>query len=75
MRPLSTLAPGTCGRVVYVTRDLTGRADRLALLGVTAGARVRLLRTFPGIVFVCDQAEMAVERAVARGILVDVDPT
>jgi Fe2+ transport system protein FeoA len=74
MRPLSTLAPGTCGRVVHVTRDLMGRAERLAAFGVTAGARVRLLQTYPGIVFECDQTELAVERAVARGILIDVDP-
>jgi Fe2+ transport system protein FeoA len=71
--PLSTLTPGTRGRIVRVTRDLMGRAERLAALGVTTGACVRVLQTFPGIVFECDQTEMAVERAVARAILVAVD--
>jgi Fe2+ transport system protein FeoA len=56
-----------------VARDLTGRAERLAALGVTAGAAIRALQTFPGIVFECDQTEMAVERAVARSIFVDID--
>jgi DtxR family Mn-dependent transcriptional regulator len=70
LQPLAALEPGTKGRVVRVIRDLTGRADRLAALGVTPGAVVRVVQTFPGIVFECDQTELAVERAVARAILV-----
>ncbi len=72
-RPLSSLAAGTRGRIVRVTRDLMGRAERLGALGVSAGASVRVLQTFPGIVFECDQTELAVERAVARSILVRVE--
>jgi DtxR family Mn-dependent transcriptional regulator len=71
--PLASLRPGTRGRIARVARDLTGRAERLAVLGVTPGATVRVLQTFPGIVFECDQTEMAVEREVARAILVDVE--
>lgn len=71
-RPLSALSPGSAGRIVRVTRDLTGRAERLAALGVTPGAAVRVVQTFPGIVFECDQTELAVERAVASAILVEV---
>jgi Fe2+ transport system protein FeoA len=70
--PLSRLTPGTRGRISRVHRDLTGRLERLAALGVTAGASVRLLQTFPGIVFECDQTEMAVERSVAAAIIVEV---
>lgn len=70
--PLSQLAPGATGRVVRIVRDLTGRAERLAALGVTPGAAVRVLQTFPGIVLECDQTELAIERAVARAILVHV---
>ena len=70
---LDCLTPGTRGRVSRVARDLTGRAERLAALGVTPGAAIRALQTFPGIVFECDQTELAVERAVARSILVDID--
>ncbi len=70
---LASLRPGTRGRIARVERDLTGRAERLAVLGVTAGATVRVLQTFPGIVFECDQTEMAVEREVARAILIDVE--
>jgi Fe2+ transport system protein FeoA len=54
-------------------RDLTARAERLAALGVSPGASVRVLQTFPGIVFECDQTELAIERAVARSILVVVE--
>jgi Fe2+ transport system protein FeoA len=67
------MTPGSRGRVARIARDLTGRADRLAALGVTPGASVTILQTFPGIVFECDQTEVAVERAVARAILIDRD--
>jgi Fe2+ transport system protein FeoA len=73
LRPLSALAPGSRGRIARVTRDLTPRAERLAAMGVTAGASVTVLQTFPGIVFECDQTELAVERQVARSILIEVD--
>lgn len=70
---LAHLPAGARGRVARVARDLTGRAERLAALGVTPGASIRVLQTFPGIVFECDQTEMAVERAVARSILIDIE--
>ena len=47
------------------------RADRLAALGVTPGAPVEVLQTFPGFVFRCDETELAVEPAVAHAILVE----
>jgi len=31
-----------------------------------------VLQTFPGVVFLCDQTELAVERAVAETILVRI---
>ena len=70
---LAMLRPGARGRVARVTRDLTGRTERLAALGVTTGATVRVLQTFPGIVFECDQTELAVERTVARSIFVELE--
>jgi Fe2+ transport system protein FeoA len=65
------MTPGSRGRVARIVRDLTGRSDRLAALGITPGAAITVLQTFPGIVFECDQTEVAVERAVARAILID----
>ena len=73
VHPLSLLRPGARGRIARVSRDLTGRSERLAALGVTRGATVRVLQTFPGIVFECDQTELAVERGVARSILIEVE--
>jgi Fe2+ transport system protein FeoA len=73
LRPLSGLRPGARGRIARVTRDLTPRAERLAAMGVSAGATVTVLQTFPGIVFECDQTELVVERVVARSILVELD--
>lgn len=55
-----------------VLRDNPGRADRLVALGVTPGAPVRVLQTFPGFVFMCDQTELAIEPAVAGAILIEL---
>jgi Fe2+ transport system protein FeoA len=68
--PLASMRRGGRGHVVHVIRDLTGRAERLSALGVTPGAAVHVLQTFPAIVFECDQTEIAVERALARAVLI-----
>jgi Fe2+ transport system protein FeoA len=70
-RPLSLLCAGDEGIVVRVLEDDPLRAGRLAALGVTPGARVAVLQTFPGFVFECDETELAVERSVAGAIIVD----
>jgi len=72
LRRLNTLRPGQRGVVVRVACEDRGRAERLASLGVTPGAAVRLLQRFPGFVFQCDQTELAVELGVARAILVEL---
>jgi Fe2+ transport system protein FeoA len=70
LRPLTAMAEREIGVVVEVRAASEGRADRLLALGVTPGARVTMLQRFPGIVFLCDQTELAVERAVADAIVV-----
>jgi Fe2+ transport system protein FeoA len=72
VRALSSLRPGTRGTVHRVFAGKGDRLDRLLALGVTTGAAIAVLQTFPGIVFVCDQTELAVERAVADSILVRI---
>ena len=69
-RPLSRLRTGQPGVVVEVAEGEDGRAGKLSALGVTPGARIVVLQTFPGIVFLCDQTELAIERRVAESILV-----
>lgn len=72
-RRLSALAPGARGKVVRVTRENADRADRLTALGVTPGAAITVLQRFPGVVFMCDQTELAVEPAVAYAIVVEIE--
>ena len=68
--PLSSLAVGAHALVSGVADPVAARVERLLALGITAGAIVTMLQTFPGVVFLCDQTELAVERAVADAILV-----
>jgi ferrous iron transport protein A len=69
VRPLAALPAGARG-VVATVIDEPGGAGRLLSLGVTPGASITVLQTHPGIVFLCDQTELVVERAIARTILV-----
>lgn len=71
-RRMSALKRGASGVVREVLADEPDRLDRLAALGVTPGALVTVLQTFPGVVFLCDQTELAVEPAVAHSIVVEV---
>lgn len=71
-RRMSALRSGTRGVIRDVLAEEPDRRERLAALGVTPGASVTVLQTFPGVVFLCDQTELAVEPAVARSIVVDV---
>jgi Fe2+ transport system protein FeoA len=72
-RRLSSLDPGAHGVVVRVTRENADRAERLGALGVTPGASITVLQRFPGVVFMCDHTELAVEPAVARAIVVEIE--
>ncbi len=74
-RSLASLEEGTRGVIVEVRSEAEGRADRLLALGVTPGATVTVLQTFPGVVFLCDQTELAIEHRVADVILVRVQET
>jgi Fe2+ transport system protein FeoA len=75
MRALSSLPEGAHGTIAEVRADRPGQADRLIALGVTAGARITVLQRFPGIVFLCDQTELAVERSVADSVFVIPEET
>ena len=74
VRPLSSLAVGQRGVIVGVQTaegaHASSRAERLLSLGVSPGAAVTLLQRFPGVVFLCDQTELAIERGVADAVLV-----
>ena len=72
VKSLAALEPGESGTVHHVAAHRGGRVDRLLALGVTPGASIVVLQTSPGIVFLCDQTELAIERSVAESILVKV---
>ena len=67
------MIPGPGDGWSRVMRENPDRADRLIALGVTPGATVTVLQRFPGVVFLCDHTELAVEPAVARAIVIDVE--
>ena len=68
--PLSSLPTGTHAIVSSMLRGSTPQVEQLLSLGVTPGALVTMMQRFPSVVFLCDNTEVAVERAVADVILV-----
>ena len=71
-RPLSALDEGARATVSHVRPHRGDGVERLLALGVTRGAPITVLQTFPGVVFLCDQTELAVERSVADAIFVTI---
>jgi len=69
---LSALGAGQRARVVRVLCPDQACAHRLAAFGVTPGASLTVLQTFPGMIFQCDETEFAIEPDVARSIVVEV---
>lgn len=69
---LTGLRPGARGRVHRVLAADQACLDRLTALGVTPGAAVVVLQTFPAFVFSCDQTEVAVEPDVAHAVLIEL---
>jgi Fe2+ transport system protein FeoA len=71
---LADTRPGTRGIVLRVVGAPPASVDRLTALGVSSGAAITVLQTYPAFVFACDQTELAVEPAVARTIVIEVLP-
>jgi Fe2+ transport system protein FeoA len=72
MLRLSSLASGQRARVIDVISRDPAQAHRLSCLGVTPGVIVTVLQTFPGVIFQCDETELAIEPDVARSIVVEL---
>lgn len=71
---LASIGAGQRARIVDVLSADAGEADRLLALGVTPGVVVTVLQTFPGVIFQCDETELAIEPDVARSIVVELVP-
>ena len=70
-RPLCDIAPGE--RVEFVRFDATLDAalrDRLIAYGIAPSQGIDVVQQRPLAIIVCDHAEIAVESAVARRIIV-----
>ena len=69
--PLSSMAVGAHALVHRrVGPGRTGASNGCWRSASLPARVVTMLQTFPGVVFFCDQTELAVERAVADAILV-----
>ncbi len=65
---------GETARVAYLSAREHSRLLRLAALGITPGASLRLLQKWPSCIVECDETEIAIETDVARNIYVWRNP-
>ncbi len=65
---------GETARVAYISAREHSRLLRLAALGITPGASLRLLQKWPSCIVECDETEIAIEADVARSIYVWRNP-
>lgn len=72
--PLSELAPGERGRIVYIRPRSHQRLHRLASLGMNPGVIVELHRRSPAFCIRFEETELAIDRDVAEDIHVSKVP-
>lgn len=70
---LSQLQPGQSGTVLEIHTDNHMRAEKLQVLGITPGARIRLGQRHPAFVLQVGFTEISLEREVADEIMVEVE--
>lgn len=70
VRPLESLAPGACGRIVFLTPSFHKRLSRLESFGVVPGTEIWLRQREPSFVVEIEGTTLAIEREVAREIYV-----
>ncbi|MFQ5719188.1 MAG: metal-dependent transcriptional regulator [Acidobacteriota bacterium] len=70
VQPLTDLAIGQPGRVVFITPALYRRLDRLQALGLRPGGTVRLKQSRPSIIVQAGETSVALDREVCREIFV-----
>jgi DtxR family Mn-dependent transcriptional regulator len=68
--PCDRLGVGSSARIAYLSARDHGRMVTLTSMGVTPGATIRLLQRRPAFVIQCEEAEIAIDRDVAREIYV-----
>ncbi|MBI2570954.1 MAG: metal-dependent transcriptional regulator [Candidatus Schekmanbacteria bacterium] len=61
---------GQDGRITFVASRVAGRIEQLSAMGVTSGARIRLVQRRPSVVIDTGETRIAVEKDIAREIFV-----
>lgn len=69
-RTLADLKRGQQARIVRVGLEDLDVARRLIRLGVLPGMRIRLIQSFPSVVFALDETWIAVDIETARQVIV-----
>lgn len=67
---LDDVEAGTEGKIMYLVTKSHPRLQRLSTLGLSPGANIRVLQTFPTFVVQVDETQIALEKSIAKDIFV-----
>ena len=70
---LRDLRPGQGGRIAYLQSEDPRRMQKLVALGLLPGTSLRLLQSFPALVFEAGYSQFAVDAELASGIFVRLE--
>ncbi|MBI4406014.1 MAG: ferrous iron transport protein A [Deltaproteobacteria bacterium] len=62
--------PGTEGIVEKLATDDKGKVQKMTAMGVLPGTPIKLIRRFPAFVFQAGYSQFAVDRSLAKTVLV-----
>lgn len=71
--PLAALKPGHGGCVAYLNTTDPKRAQMMLAMGLAPGARIKLLSSFPSLLFQLGETQFAVDKEIAREIYVRIE--
>jgi len=72
LKPMSQLQAGEEGEVAYISSPFHERLSRLASLGLSPGARLKIRQVKPAFIVQVGESEVALEEQVAREIYLRV---
>jgi len=67
---LDDMEAGSEGKIMYLVTKSHPRLQRISTLGLSPGAKIRVLQTFPTFVVQIDETQIALEKSIAKDIFV-----
>ena len=68
--PLSEMKGGEVGTIAYLASKQSDVVQKLMVMGVLPGARIRIIQTFPSVALQVGQTQMAIDESLAHDVYI-----